>query len=209
MDRSRDGAAVVLMCGLPASGKTTAAMRLHAHLGGALIRSCDVYRDLGIALPEWVKRTAGFTLNVAAYDRLRDAAYVEMVRRVEASLVDGAGFVIVDAVHGERAKRQRLFELCAVFRALPILVVCTCLDFAEVQRRVRARRGREREPEHEASDLSVFYDIRRRWENPFDDTLPAGAGPPTVVYDSLNGKARTIPGADVPALAVIRAVLTG
>lgn len=34
---------LVLMCGLPAAGKTTIESRLHAHLGGALIRSCDVF----------------------------------------------------------------------------------------------------------------------------------------------------------------------
>lgn len=43
--------------GLPASGKTTTAMRLHAELGGVLIRSCDIYQELGIVLSEWVERT--------------------------------------------------------------------------------------------------------------------------------------------------------
>jgi predicted kinase len=62
------------MSGLPASGKTTAAMRLHGALGGTLIRSCDVYRELGIVLSEWVEPTRRFTLDVAAYDRVRDDA---------------------------------------------------------------------------------------------------------------------------------------
>src|SRR5262245_25892830 len=65
------GATVVLMAGLPASGKTTTAARLHAMVGGELIRSCDVYQALGIDLPEWVRRTRGFTVNVTAYDRAR------------------------------------------------------------------------------------------------------------------------------------------
>ena len=38
---------VVMMCGLPASGKTTTAERLHGYAGGVLIRSCDVYKELG------------------------------------------------------------------------------------------------------------------------------------------------------------------
>ena len=49
-------ATTVMMCGLPASGKTTTAMRLYAQLGGDLIRSCDIYQELGIVLPEWVRR---------------------------------------------------------------------------------------------------------------------------------------------------------
>ena len=70
-------AAVVMMCGLPASGKTSTAGLLHAHAGGVLIRSCDVYADLGIRLPDWVERTRGFTVNVHEYDHVRDRAYAE------------------------------------------------------------------------------------------------------------------------------------
>jgi len=186
---SRDAgqAAIVMLAGLPASGKTTTAMRLHKQLGGVLIRSCDVYQELGIVLPDWVKRTAGFTTNVEDYDRVRDAAYVEMARRADLSLANGAPLVIIDAVHGERAKRQRLYELCAARRAAAIVVVCRCADFTEVQRRFRAREGNEADPQQEASDLSVFRDISRRWENPLDDAVTAGVRPAIVLHDTLTG----------------------
>ncbi|MGH7331137.1 MAG: ribonucleotide-diphosphate reductase subunit beta [Candidatus Rokuibacteriota bacterium] len=125
-----------MACGLPASGKTTTAMRLHARLGGVLIRSCDVYRQLGIVLSEWVERTQGFTANVAAYDRLRDEAYRRMARQAEASLVAGTPVAIIDAVHGERDKRQRLYETCRATRAAPIIVLCLCDDLeTQAQRR--------------------------------------------------------------------------
>jgi predicted kinase len=168
-DRSLAVPAVILMSGLPASGKTTAAMRLHAELGGALIRSCDIYQELGIVLSEWVERTQRFTVDVRTYDRVRDEAYVEMARRVDLTLAAGASLAIVDAVHGERDKRWRLYDICRVRRAAPILIVCRCEDFEGVQRRFRTRRGREREPQHEASDLSVFRDISRRWQTPLRD----------------------------------------
>src|SRR5713226_7727035 len=131
------GATTVLMCGLPASGKTTTAMRLHAHLGGVLIRSCDIYKELGIVLSEWVKRTQGFTANVAEYDRLRDEAYRQMAERADMSLAAGSSVVIVDAVHGELDKRRRLYEICRARGAVPILVLCLCDDFEEVRRRFR------------------------------------------------------------------------
>jgi predicted kinase len=201
------GATTVLMCGLPASGKTTTAMRLHARLGGVLIRSCDVYQELGIVLPEWVKRTAGFTANVTEYDRVRDSAYGEMARRAETSLAKGSPLIIIDAVHGERAKRRRLYEICCAHRATPILVCCICADFAEVQRRFRAREGQEAEPEREASDLSVFYDIRRRWETPLLDELPDGTRPGMVIYNTLNCSPAGIPGVGDSVLARIQAAL--
>lgn len=197
----------VLMCGLPASGKTTTAMRLHARLGGVLIRSCDVYQELGIVLPEWVKRTAGFTANVAEYDRVRDNAYGEMAGRAEASLAKGIPLIIIDAVHAERAKRQRLYALCSTRRAMPILVVCLCADFAEVQQRFRAREGHEADPEREASDPSVFHDIRRRWESPLEDELPDGTRPAILIYDTLNRGVTCLPGAGASMLAPIQGAL--
>jgi hypothetical protein len=59
--------------------------------------------------------------------------------------------------------------------------------FEEVRRRFRARRGEETEPEHEASDLSVFHDIRRRWQSPLRDELPDGGRPTILTYDTVRG----------------------
>lgn len=173
---------VILMAGLPAAGKTTTAQRLHARLGGALIRSCDVYAELGISLPAWIRRTGGLTRDIAAYDALREAAYAEMARRLVVRLESGSNPVIVDAVHGERARRQALRELCGGYGTVPAVVWCRCDDMLEIERRFAARQGREATPEHEASDLAVFRYIASRWEDPTGDR-PAL---PTVVFDSLH-----------------------
>lgn len=202
-----DRATIVLMCGLPASGKTTTAMRLHAQLGGVLIRSCDVYQELGVVLPDWVKRTAGFTVNISEYDRVRDHAYAEMAQRADTSLAHGSPLVIIDAVHGERAKRQRLYALCSTRGAMPILVICICPDLAEVQQRFRAREGHEADPEHEASHLSVFYDIRRRWESPVEDEFLGGGSPPILIYDTLNGSVARLPGAGGSMVTLVQGAL--
>jgi predicted kinase len=202
-------AAVIMTCGLPASGKTTTAARLHTHLGGVLIRSCDIYKELGIVLSEWVSRTQKFTTNVAEYDRLRDEAYAEMALRVTTCLASGSRIVIVDAVHGERDKRGRLYEISDAGGAPPVVVLCRCDDFEEVRRRFRGRRGREQEPEHEASDLSVFYDIGRRWQSPLTDELPDGRRPTILTYDTIHGRAAAIHvGEPVAALRIQAALVT-
>lgn len=166
---------VVLMCGLPASGKTTTAEAIHHAIGGTLIRSCDVYASLGIDLSAWVRRTRGFTRGVDAYLAERDRAYDVMARELAASLGATSGPVIVDAVHGERTKRQRVYDVCAAHDAAATLVWCRCDDANEVARRFAARRGRERLPENEASDLSVHAHIRSLWEDPWQDA-PVVAG---------------------------------
>lgn len=197
--RDRSGATVVLMSGLPASGKTTTAGQLHAVLGGTLIRSCDVYQRLGIRLPEWVAETRGFTERVEAYERVRDHAYEEMARLLEDSLATGASLVIVDAVHGESPKRQAVYEICRVHGATPVIVLCECDDWRETVRRFAARRGHEREPEHEASDLAVYRDIRRRWQHPAADTWPNGRAPTILRVDTLRDR-HTIEGSGDPSI---------
>ncbi|MBI4609078.1 MAG: AAA family ATPase [Candidatus Rokubacteria bacterium] len=194
---------VLLMCGLPASGKTTTAARLHAYGGGVLIRSCDVYRSLGISLPDWVRRTRGFTANVAEYERVRDGAYAEMARRLEHALVSAREPVIVDAVHGERGKRRDVYDSCRALGRTPVLVWCRCDDWEEIRRRFRRRERRESEPENEASDLAVFRHIAGLWEEPVDD--PAVV--PIVAYDTLRDDLRPVRGDAAPAVGFIRAAL--
>jgi predicted kinase len=176
-------ASVVMLCGLPASGKTTTAGRLHAHAGGVLIRSCDVYADLGIDLPDWVVRTKGFTVNVHEYDVVRDRAYDEIARRLAESL-PASELVILDAVYGERSKRSAVYALCRSHHVDVTLIHCRCDDTAEVTRRLDRRRGRENVPEHEASDCSVVRDIARRWEDPSGDRLADGSRPTIIAVDT-------------------------
>lgn len=178
---------VLVMCGLPASGKTTAGERIHALAGGVLIRSCDVYRALGIDLPAWVRKTRGFTQGVDAYQRERDRAYEEMARRLERALARARELVVIDAVHGERAKREVVYRLCEAAGRVPILVWCRCEDVEEIRRRIEKRLGRESEPENEASDLSVLHHIAKLWENPVADRLADGQLVPLVEYDTVRG----------------------
>lgn len=182
--RLASSASVVMMCGLPASGKTTTAGRLHGHAGGMLIRSCDVYADLGIRLSYWVERTRGFTFNVHEYDQVRDRAYEEIARRLEGHLAR-SGLVILDAVYGERAKRAVIYAICRAGSVDVTLLHCRCDDASEVTRRFDRRRGRESTPEHEASDRSVFGDIARRWEDPHADLLVDCGSPTIVTIDTL------------------------
>ena len=168
------------MCGLPASGKTTTAGRLHTALGGLLIRSCD----LGISLPDWVRQTNGFTERVEEYAQLRDAAYREMARRLDAGLTAGTTPIVVDAVHGEPDKRAAVYAACRARGASPLLVWCRCDDVAEIERRIHARRGREGEPEHEAADLSVVRHLTGLWRDPMPNTRGTPAIP-ILVFDTL------------------------
>ena len=201
------GALVVLMCGLPAAGKTTTAERLHVRLGGVLIRSCDVYQELGICLPDWVQRTRGFTHDVTAYEQARDAAYARMLSLLECRPTEGAELVIIDAVHGELAKRRAVLHVCATFGADPLLVWCRCDDRQETERRIMRRRGREADPACEASDRSVFDHIARLWESPSRERY-GSAVVPICTYDTQLGALHWLRRAQRPAADLIEEALT-
>ena len=201
------GALVVLMCGLPAAGKTTTAERLHARLGGVLIRSCDVYQELGICLADWVQRTRGFTHDVTAYEQTRDAAYARMLSLLERHLTEGTDLVIMDAVHGEPAKRRAIFHVCATLGADPLLVWCRCDDQQETERRIIRRRGHEANPACEASDRSVFDHITRLWEPPSRERC-GSAVVPICTFDTQLGALHWLRRAERAAAALIEEALT-
>ena len=116
--------------------------------------------------------------------RLRDET---LDPRLEAALEARSGPVLVDADHVERAKRRAVYDICRRHGARPAIVWCRCDDGAEIARRLARRRGREREPEHEASDASVVRHLAGLWEDPRDDRLPGGAPVEMVVWDTRHG----------------------
>jgi predicted kinase len=185
-------APVLLMSGLPACGKTTMAERLSARLGAVLIRQCDVYAQLGIDLRAWVRRTDGFTRDVAAYERLRDDAYVAMRRAVDEACARTASAIVVDAVHGERAKRQALYAVCAAHGRRPAVVWCRCDDETEIRRRLTARVGRDA-PEDEANDVSIVRHLASLWEAPVRERLPDGSPVEVAIYDSACERWTSLP----------------
>jgi len=194
-DHESPHSSVIMMCGLPASGKTTTAERLYGYTGGVLIRSCDVYQELGISLPDWVRRTDGFTRDVTAYEEARDAAYARMLSLVKEHLTAGSRLVIVDAVHGESVKRRAVFDVCAAHE-----------DGTEIERRLGLRQGRESEPECEASDWSVFEHLARLWEAPTHEWSQSHAVP-ILSYDTWVGRLRWLRRARRPVSLLIENAL--
>jgi predicted kinase len=57
-----------------------------------------------------------------------------MLSLLEEHVTAGSRLVIVDAVHGESAKRKAVFDLCAAHDADPLLLWCRCDDRSEIER---------------------------------------------------------------------------
>jgi aminoglycoside phosphotransferase family enzyme/predicted kinase len=167
--------ALVMLCGLPGTGKSVLAAAAARPLRATVLRS-DVIRkelaglpptargDAAIYTPDWNART-----------------YAELLRRAESALAAGE-HVFVDANHGRRADRERLRDLARRLGAIPLLVEATCPE-AEVRRRLAARSG----DRGEVSDAGLAaYERQRAAFEPVDAAEEA----PLVLTPSCDGPAR-------------------
>jgi aminoglycoside phosphotransferase family enzyme/predicted kinase len=173
---------LVLVGGLPGTGKSTLARALTERAGFALVRSDVVRKELaghldynastasfagGIYTPEWTERT-----------------YSECLRRAEVLLFEGRR-VVVDASFVAESNRRRFLDLGARAGVPRVLLICQA-DPSIVRTRLESRR-------HDVSDAgwSTYLDAARLWEEPGPDTRGAlrmintGADGPIVVAGVL------------------------
>ncbi len=155
---------LIVMCGLPGSGKSWAARHLAKPFEAVVLRS-DVIRkrlagldpldraakgqDQGIYSPNFTQRT---------YDALRDEAQGWLER---------GRSVIVDATFARQAWRDRFVSLATAL-GTPSLLVFLRADEALTERRLRARAKNEQEVSD--ADLAVFRAARLTFEEP--DEIP-------------------------------------
>jgi aminoglycoside phosphotransferase family enzyme/predicted kinase len=147
--------ALVLVAGLPGTGKSTLARGLAERAGFDILRSDVVRKELaggltGEALytPKWGRRT-----------------YAECLRRAEALLFEGRR-VLVDA-NFRREEQRRLFLDRAGRWAVPALLLLCRADPAEIRERLARRHG-----DASDADWSVFAKLAAEWEESGAATRP-------------------------------------
>ena len=155
VSRKRPG--LVLIAGLPGTGKSTLARALASHAGFEVIRSDQVRKELahanggaesqsdddyasGIYTPEWNERT-----------------YRECLSRAEAALLNGQR-VIVDASFREEAQRRRFLEM-ATHWCVPVSLLICQADATLVKTRLETRRN-----DVSDADWAIYQEAARAWE---------------------------------------------
>jgi aminoglycoside phosphotransferase family enzyme/predicted kinase len=149
--------ALVLVGGLPGSGKSFLAAKLATRTNFQVIRSDVVRKELagipagaparaaeqsGIYTPEWTDRT-----------------YAECLQRAEARLFEGER-VIVDATFIDERRREAFFD-AALHWGVPVLFLLCEADPATIRARLEARRG-----DASDADWDVYRHASRRWVEP-------------------------------------------
>jgi predicted kinase len=151
---------VVLMCGLPGSGKTTYAMELVRR--GHVRLSIDeaVWRRLG-------RRDAGLVLEAAAFDRLKEEVRAEQRQELVELMLAGRD-VVVDYSFWSRAARDDYKALVESHGCRWELVHLKA-DRTTVERRLEVRNGAEG-----ANSVTVNKELLHRYLTDFEE--PKGEG---------------------------------
>ncbi len=156
--------ALVLIGGLPGTGKSTLAKQLAEEAGFTWIRTDVVRKELAGIAPE--SPTPGQERALLYSTEWTVKTYQETLRRAEAALFDGER-VLVDGSFHENAKRRRFFE-AARRLAVPFVFFQCQADPAVVRERLAQRRG-----DVSDADWSVYVEMSERWQEPDRDLQPA------------------------------------
>jgi aminoglycoside phosphotransferase family enzyme/predicted kinase len=144
------GGAVIVVCGLSGTGKSTVARELQERLGFELLNS-DVERKRRAGLSPDEHAPASYGEGIY-HPEISDAVYRNLIANAEQLLRNGHG-VIIDATFRSRADRARVLQLAERLELTPLFIECRA-EPDEVIRRLRERSLRTGEVSD--ADISVY-----------------------------------------------------
>ncbi len=162
---------LIMLTGLPATGKSTVARSIARVLRAELLRSDVIRKELAGMAPG--QRPASEGERDALYSRAAsDAAYAEMLDRARQRLTAGRA-VVADANFPAPERRVPFIGLAREL-GIPLVCVHTTADEATVRERLRRRRTQS----DEASDADerVYQSLAARYIPPRRPEIPALIG---------------------------------
>lgn len=163
---------LVLIGGLPGTGKSTLARRLAEVAGFTVLRSDAVRKELA-GLP--AHRSVSSSFGAGLYSReWSDRTYRALLDRAERLIFQG-GRVIADASFHREARRRSFLESAVDLGVRMRFLICRAPE-EEVAERLARRSG-----DVSDADREVYREMARRWEPPGDSTRGITAPIPTDV----------------------------
>ncbi|MBL8794465.1 MAG: AAA family ATPase [Planctomycetia bacterium] len=157
------GPCLLLVGGLPGTGKSTLAQGLAAEAGFTPLR-CDVVRKELADLPE-TQFTPPELRDKLYSPAMTDRTYAETLRRAEALLFAGQR-VLVDGTFREEHRRKTFLEAAQRW-GVPTLLLLTSARSETVKQRIDQRRG-----DASDADWSIHQLLAQGWEPPGAASLP-------------------------------------
>jgi len=137
---------LVLICGLPATGKSTIANHLAKKIGAMILRT-DIIRKELLPAPKYSDKEKELVYNVT----FLIAKYLLKAKRN----------VIIDGTFYKRALRKRIYKIATYTRSR--LEIVECISPEDVIKRRMARRGKRKHFPSDA-DYQVYKLIKEQFE---------------------------------------------
>jgi len=187
---------LIIVCGLPGTGKSTLAKHLSLDLGGEILRTDIIRRELfkDASLEEVLKSEDPMQYDLERiFDRQRSIpdyyqrmiwkqkmmVYDELIRRAEALLLRRNN-VILDGTFYKRSLRERIYTVSRRLNVPTYLIECVCPERA-VKERLRKRRNMK-DLVSNVRKMQIYYKVKRSYEPPTSDQIP------TIIFDTLSEK---------------------
>jgi aminoglycoside phosphotransferase family enzyme/predicted kinase len=153
---------MIMMCGLPGSGKSTAAGAIARPFEAVVLRSDVIRKELaGVPLRRLAAHEQPPNLYEPEFSR---QTYEEMLRRADAALKAGRT-VVLDAMFSQAAHRRAFIHLAAALDA-SVLIVELEADDQTIRQRMLARKGVAGEVSD--ADWTVYQQARASFQPPHE-----------------------------------------
>jgi len=179
------------MCGLPGTGKTTAARHMAPVLHAEILSTDGVRRQIlkQCTLQEIIESKDPMQCDIQrVFDALpsipveyqnmiwlqNEMVYEEVVKRTSHGLKERS--MILDGTFSKRKIRERLYEAAKDSRQNAYVVYCTCPE--EIVRQRFEKRRATMDELSNVDKMSIYFKVKLAFEDPLRDHVPV------VIYDS-------------------------
>lgn len=176
---------LVVMCGLPATGKTTVAEALAGRIKAIVLRTDSLRREIFKEgkLEEVLRSKDPLTYDLQRvfdplpkipeeYQKLiwkqNEIVYEELLRRTEDLLRQGKN-VILDGTFSKKTLRNRVYDVARAYRANVYLIYCTC-DEKIIEQRLLSRKNKEKSLSN-VTKMDIYYKVKANFEDPSEDNV--------------------------------------
>jgi hypothetical protein len=176
---------IVIVCGLPATGKTVTANRIAEHTSSELLSTDKIRKEMFEqgTLKQVLNSNAPLQFNLQEvfdkeeeipqkYQELieeqRQLVYDIMLEQVKILVLEGRN-VVLDGTFYSRLLRERVYKVARFARAKTYVVECTCPE-SIVEERLKNRKS-EPDALSYADKMRIYYTVKESYESPFKDSV--------------------------------------